>query len=68
MANYIEACASDTGLFWSVMRFNMGLTENIRDFACRELLAYSYMLFIMEILTAILICMYLGEKVIRRFL
>lgn len=68
MNTYIQACTNDTGLFWSIMRFNMGLTEGIRDFACRELLAYSYMLFIMEILTAILISMYLGEKIIRRFL
>lgn len=68
MNTYITACADQTGLFWSVMRFNMGITESLRDMPCTELLGYSYILLIAQILFAAIVAIYAADSLIRRFL
>lgn len=62
---YVTACASDTGLFWSIMRFNMGITESIRDMPCTELLAYSYLLLVGQALFVLIVLMYAIDKAIK---
>ena len=65
MTNYINACTDQTGLFWSIMRFNMGITESIRDMPCTELLAYSYLLLVGQALFVLIVLMYATDKAIK---